>query len=89
MTTESARPMTTRYFFDIHNGDGQMTDDVGMLISSKADLPREVARIMSDIARDELPYDEHRGIVTVKVRDGDGKSISVGSLTFTYEVTAD
>ncbi|WP_428428006.1 DUF6894 family protein [Pararhizobium sp.] len=81
--------MTTRYFFDIHNGDGQMTDDVGMLISSKADLPREVARIMSDIARDELPYDEHRGIVTVKVRDGDGKSISVGSLTFTYEVTAD
>lgn len=66
-----------------------MTDDIGMLISSKADLPREVARIMSDIARDELPYDEHRGIVTVKVRDGDGRSISVGSLTFTYEVTSE
>jgi len=81
--------MTTRYFFDIHNGDGQVTDDIGMLISSKADLPREVARIMSDIARDELPYDEHRGIVTVKVRDGDGRSISVGSLTFTYEVTSE
>ncbi|CAN7691155.1 hypothetical protein LJR098_002345 [Rhizobium sp. LjRoot98] len=81
--------MTTRYFFDIHNGDGQVIDDVGMLISSKADLPREVARIMSDIARDELPYDEHRGIVTVKVRDGSGKSISVGSLTFTYEVTSE
>ena len=58
-----------------------MTDDVGMLLPSKADLPKEVARIMSDIARDELPYDEHRGIVTVKVRDGDGRSISVGSLT--------
>jgi len=66
-----------------------VTDDIGMLISSKADLPREVARIMSDIARDELPYDEHRGIVTVKVRDGDGRSISVGSLTFTYEVTSE
>ena len=81
--------MTTRYFFDIHNGDGQMTDDVGMLLPSKADLPKEVARIMSDIARDELPYDEHRGIVTVKVRDGDGRSIPVGSLTFTYEVTSE
>ena len=81
--------MTTRYFFDIHNGDGQMTDDVGMLLPSKADLPKEVARIMSDIARDELPYSEHRGIMTVKVRDGDGKSVSVGSLTFTYEVTAE
>ena len=81
--------MTTRYFFDIYNGDGQMTDNVGMLISSKSDLPREVARIMSDIARDELPYDERRGIVTVTVRDGDGKSISVGSLTFTYEVTSE
>lgn len=66
-----------------------MTDDVGMLLPSKADLPREVARIMSDIARDELPYDERRGIVTVTVRDGDGKSISVGSLTFTYEVTSE
>ena len=66
-----------------------MTDDVGMLLPSKADLPKEVARIMSDIARDELPYDEHRGIVTVKVRDGDGRSISVGSLTFTYEVTSE
>lgn len=89
MTLESAEPMTARYYFDVHNGDGQMTDDVGILLSSEADSPREVARIMSDIARDELPYEEHRGIITVRVRDDEGRAISVGSLTFTYVTTAE
>jgi len=37
MTLESADPTTTRYFFDVHSGDGQMTDDVGILLSSEAD----------------------------------------------------
>lgn len=80
--------MAARYFFDVHNGDGNVADDVGKLLS-KDDLPREVARIMSDIARDELPYDDHRGVITVMVRDVEGRSISVGSLTFTYEETAE
>ncbi|WP_284778562.1 hypothetical protein [Agrobacterium sp. lyk4-40-TYG-31] len=40
---------------------------------------------MADIAKDEMPYDDHRGIVTVKVRDEKGRAVSVGSLTFTYE----
>ncbi|MBD8689579.1 hypothetical protein IFT56_20085 [Rhizobium sp. CFBP 13717] len=75
----------TRYFFDVHNGDGEMIDVHGMLLSSADDLPREVGRIMADIARDELPYDDHRGIVTVKVRDEGGRAVSVGSLTYTYE----
>lgn len=77
--------MATRYFFDVHNGDGEVIDGHGMLVSSADDLPREVGRIMADIAKDEMPYDDHRGIVTVKVRDEEGRAISVGSLTFTYE----
>ncbi|WP_426130446.1 DUF6894 family protein [Pararhizobium sp. PWRC1-1] len=81
--------MKTRYFFDVHNGDGYVADEMGMLLTSTANIPQEVGRIMSDIARDELPYDEHRGIITVKVRDDNGRPISVGSLTFTYEVVAD
>jgi hypothetical protein len=32
---------------------------------------------------------EHGGIVTVKVRDAQGRPISVGSPTFTYEVIAE
>jgi len=44
---------------------------------------------MSDIARDELPYEEHHGVITVKVRDDEGRAISVGSLTFSYVTTAE
>ena len=80
--------MAIRYYFDIHNGDGELTDEQGMLLSSAEDLPRQVVRIMADIARDELPFDDHRGIVTVTVRDEAGRTISMGSLTFTYEVVA-
>ena len=80
--------MAIRYYFDIHNGDGELTDEQGMLLSSAEDLPRQVVRIMADIARDELPFDDHRGIVTVTVRDEEGRTISIGTLTFTYEVVA-
>ncbi len=77
--------MASPYFFDVHNGDGEVIDGQGMLVSSPDELPREVGRIMADIAKDEMPYDDHRGIVTVKVRDEKGRAVSVGSLTFTYE----
>ena len=80
--------MAIRYYFDIHNGDGELTDEQGMLLSSAEDLPRQVVRIMADIARDELPFNDHRGIVTVTVRDEEGRTISIGTLTFTYEVVA-
>ena len=80
--------MAIRYYFHIHNGDGELTDEQGMLLSSAEDLPRQVVRIMADIARDELPFNDHRGIVTVTVRDEEGRTISIGTLTFTYEVVA-
>lgn len=75
--------MKKRYFFDVHNGSGELKDETGLMLEND-DVPREVARIVTDIARDELPVDQQRGIVTIKVRDDSGAAISVGSLTFTY-----
>jgi hypothetical protein len=77
--------MGTRYFFDLHNGDGHVLDEEGTLIASEAGILREVARILTDIARDEFAAKDQQGIITIKVRDAEGKPISIGSLTFNYE----
>lgn len=74
----------SRYYFDLHNGDGPLRDDEGVELYSRASVARQVARILSDIARDELPTQD-RSVITVKVRDGTGKTISVSSLTFNTE----
>jgi phage gpG-like protein len=78
--------MRDRFYFDLHNGDGEVADDAGQMMASQADISREVARILTDIARDEFALDERRGVITVKVRDDGGRAISVGTLTFSYEV---
>lgn len=54
----------TRYFFDLSNGDGHTRDDHGLELGSREAVLRQLARILVDIARDELP-------------EGDGTDISV------------
>ncbi|KQV83377.1 hypothetical protein [Rhizobium sp. Root1220] len=78
--------MGERFYFDLYNGDGDLSDDVGITLASAAEISHEVARILTDIARDEFTVNERGGVITVKVRDHDGRTISVGSLTFTYEI---
>jgi hypothetical protein len=73
-----------RYFFDLHNGDGPTTDDCGIELATKREIARQIARILLDIARDELP-EQDRAMMSVTVRDADGKTISVASLTFDNE----
>jgi hypothetical protein len=70
-----------RYFFDLQNGDGPVRDHDGMELDSRADITREVGRILLDIARDEIP-EQPRGAASVVVRDADGKAVSVANLTF-------
>jgi hypothetical protein len=78
--------MRDRFFFDLHNGDGNLADTVGQLMSSEAEVSLQVARILTDIARDEFTTNDRRGIITVTVRDDGGRAISIGTLTFSYEV---
>lgn len=73
-----------RYYFDLHNGDGPTTDFDGLDLTSRDMLTREITRILLDVARDEMPR-ENRAIVSLKVRDENGKIISVASLTFNTE----
>jgi hypothetical protein len=72
-----------RYFFDLHNGDGPIRDNEGMELASRADVLREMARILVDIARDELPAGE-RTIISLTVRSEE-RPISVASLAFSNE----
>jgi hypothetical protein len=73
-----------RYYFDLHNGDGPTTDTEGMELESRKSVTSHVARILTDVARDEMPS-EDRAVISIKVRDEKGKVISVASLTFNNE----
>jgi hypothetical protein len=55
-------------------------------MTSLSDISLQVARILTDLAREELTGDEQRGVITVKVRDDGGVPVSMGTLTFRYEV---
>ncbi len=54
-----------------------------MELASRADVLREMARILVDIARDELPAGE-RTIISLKVRSEE-RPIAVASLAFSNE----
>ncbi|KQS87882.1 MULTISPECIES: DUF6894 family protein [unclassified Rhizobium] len=71
----------SRYFFDLQNGDGPVRDDSGLELDSRAEITREVGRILLDIARDEIP-EQPRGTASIVVRDDNGRAVSVANLTF-------
>lgn len=70
-----------RYFFDLHNGSGIVPDEEGRALPTRESVEAEVGRILTDVARDELP-DHALGVATVVVRDDSGGTICVGSLSF-------
>lgn len=74
----------SRYFFDLHNGDGPTVDDEGLELPDMPTVRKQVARLLTDVARDELPT-EDRAVISVKVRDPGGNVIFVTSLTFNTE----
>ena len=74
----------SRYFFDLHNSDGPTVDNDGMELPDRSSISKQVARILVDVARDELPS-EDRAIISIKVRNSCGAVIAVTSLTFNTE----
>jgi hypothetical protein len=74
-----------RYFFDLTNGDGLTRDEMGSVFpDNRESLLKEVSRILTDLARDELPGVDS-GEITVAVRDEVGHTVLVGSLDFQTE----
>lgn len=70
-----------RYYFDLFNGEGPIPDEHGQEIATREDISREVSRILADIAREELPEDNN-GVITIKVRNEEGRAVFTGSLSF-------
>jgi arylamine N-acetyltransferase len=58
----------TRYYFDLHNGDGPTRTNTGSTCSRQKNIPRELARILLDVARHE-PTDGDHVVISVTVRE--------------------
>jgi hypothetical protein len=69
-----------RYYFDVVNGHGLERDELGKDVPREA-IPNEVASILADIAREELPT-VMLGMMQVNVRDDARKNVYHGELSF-------
>jgi hypothetical protein len=79
--TQGSEHGMARYFFDLINGDGPVSDNEGQEISTREDISREVSRILADIAREEFP-ERGKGSISIQVRDEFGQSVFSGHLSF-------
>ncbi|CAN7479965.1 MULTISPECIES: DUF6894 family protein [Rhizobium] len=73
-----------RYYFDLHNEEGPTRDEHGTELKSREDIPKELTRILLDVARDELPAGD-RMTIAITVRDESGDPVTVASLIFNNE----
>ncbi|MBW6421645.1 hypothetical protein KX729_09350 [Rhizobium sp. XQZ8] len=71
----------TRFFFDVINGHGLERDEIGIEMDRPDQIRREVSRILTDIAKEEMPTDDATRI-RVAVRDVTGKPVYEGELFF-------
>ncbi|RUX98089.1 MULTISPECIES: hypothetical protein [unclassified Mesorhizobium] len=76
-----------RYYFDLYNGDGLVSDEVGQLFESPEQARAEAVRILHDIARDEMP-DRDLVKITLKMREKGGTRVFEASLTLNAAWTA-
>lgn len=79
-TNTEARPADDALLFRSSNGDGNTLDDHELDLDSRDAVMLEVARILVDVARDELPQGDGTEI-SVSVRSEFGKPITVATLT--------
>ncbi|WP_214475639.1 hypothetical protein [Mesorhizobium sp. dw_380] len=71
-----------RYYFDLQNGDGSVSDDHGQLFESREQARAEAIRILQDVAQDEMP-DRDLVTISVKVRNETGAQVFEASLILT------
>ena len=68
-----------RFFFDVDDGEVLRTDDVGVVLASEDDVPRETKSILFDLAQAAIPKERPR-LFTARVRNQDGEPIYEGSM---------
>jgi hypothetical protein len=71
-----------RYFFDVENGDGFTRDELGRELELNLEIANEIAKIVMDIAGDELNGSDNVRI-QIFVRGENDRPIAVSLLTFT------
>jgi hypothetical protein len=54
-----------RYFFDVHDGSGVVSDEEGMELSTIDAVQSEAARTLGDMARDELRSRNGTGLLAI------------------------
>ncbi len=74
-----------RYYFDTHDGDEVIIDDVGLEFSSLEAVKTEAARSLADLARDILPGSVRRELA-VLVRDAQSRQVLRTALVFEIEI---
>jgi Domain of unknown function (DUF6894) len=74
-----------RYFFDLRDHDGVVTDEEGMELPSLDAVQEEAARALADMARDEVPLAGNGPArhMAIEVRDDDGPVLHA---RFTFEI---
>lgn len=70
-----------RYFFDVHDGEGTFTDEVGVELSDIDSAEREARKALGDMVRDAI-RDAGGATMSVLIRDGaDGPVLLTVTLT--------
>ena len=70
-----------RYFFDSHDGAGNVIDDVGVEFSDLEAVKVETARGLADLARDVLPGSVRREL-SIDVRDDQNQAVLRAVMVF-------
>ena len=74
----------TRYYFDLMDSDGIITDDEGMELPSMQRVQEEAARSLAGMARDAVVrLDGKATHMAIEVRDANGPVLQ---LRFTFEI---
>lgn len=73
-----------RYFFDTHDGEALLRDDVGIEIDDLERVRAEAIDALPDMAREVLP-DGNERMFAVQVRDENGQIVFSATLSFKSE----
>jgi hypothetical protein len=69
-----------RYFFDVTDGGNVTVDSEGVEFDSLEGARGEALRTLGEIARDELPDDDHRQF-SIEIREGGSAPVLSASLS--------
>ncbi len=75
-----------RYFFDTDDGDTFHEDEEGVDLNGIEEVRLQAQSGLADMARDVVPGDGPERTMTVRVRDGTGKTVLRGALVLMAEV---